>query len=107
MADLLDSPHAVLDGQVRDHAMRMTRSREFHACIAMTAMTGRARAVRRGTAFASTRVSTRPLPVSPPRRARASLILENARTDALRATRFISALGTKPAIHRSSSSCRA
>jgi len=38
---------------------------------------------------------------------RASLILENARTDALRATRFISALGTKPAIHRSSSSCRA
>ena len=61
MADLLDSPHAVLDGQVRDHAMRMTRSREFHACIAR-AMTGRARAVRRGTAFASTRVSTRPLP---------------------------------------------
>lgn len=46
-------------------------------------------------------------PVSPPRRARASLILENARTDALRSPRFISALGTKPAVYRSGSFCRA
>ena len=46
-------------------------------------------------------------PVSPPRQTRASLILENARADALRSTRRISALDTKPAVYRSGSFCRA
>jgi hypothetical protein len=89
MADLLDNPHAVLDGQVRDHPIIMTRSSVFHACIAR-AMTGSARAVRRGTAFASTRVSTRPLPF-PHHVKRARLCFF---TDALRSPRRISALGT-------------